>query len=85
MKTGSTVSLTCLAYSNSEDNSVSYEWLFPPELEEEVTTEDDVLTVDGIESEANFTCVLSQERTGLSTSASSTVFLGEVMEHTSTY
>ena len=76
VRSGSTVTLTCLAYSNFEDTVVNFAWVYPPELEDVVTIENDVLTVDEIEGEANFTCLISLEGTGLSSTAMAAVFLG---------
>lgn len=79
-KTGSDVTFECLAFTNVDNLSISYEWSYPPQLEPWVTVEGRVLRVLGVNSsaEVNYTCRTTLEGTALADTASSTLVIGEL-------
>ena len=81
VKRGSTLVLTCLSFNNIEGRLVNYKWIYPPELEDDVNIMNNVLVVNGIGAEANFTCMLELEGTNVTSAASSEVFLGNDMTY----
>ncbi len=69
----------CLSYANIENQSVRYEWVYPPHLASSVVVEDQVLTVEDVDSsaEVNFTCIVRLMGTGLISSADARIVIGE--------
>ena len=77
VKRGDRVSFECIAYTNSDNLTVSYSWIYPPEREETVTIQNNVLTVVNAISEDNYTCIATLEGTGLVSTKTSTLFIGK--------
>ena len=76
---GADVVFECLAFANFADLSISFEWSYPPHLSASVLVAGPILVVMDVDSgaEVNFTCTVSQEGTGLTDIAFSTIVLGE--------
>ena len=78
VKQGTMVLFTCLVYSNSEDDPVELTWLYPPELADTLVVFGSSLIISSVMVQANVTCVVTQNGTGLSTRTSATITIGKV-------
>lgn len=76
---GSTVSFECLTYTNLDNQTVSYEWVYPPELAGVVSVDGQflVVTESDFNTEVNYMCVVTLEGTGLVSTANATLTIGE--------
>lgn len=79
VKSGSEVSFECLSYTNFDNLTRSYEWVYPPELDSVVAIENEVLVVTNADmnAEVTFICIVALEGTDLLSRANSTLVIGK--------
>lgn len=77
VKSGSDVTFECLSYTNSDNLSVQYDWVYPPTIQSSVVVDNQVLKLGNVETEVNITCVVSLLGTDLVSSSAARIIIGK--------